>query len=205
MGDANEAVASAAQPANSTAALYVIDARRSRFTVQAFATGILSAMGHNPTISIRTFAGQVEFDPDTLQSGEFRLSIQAGSLSIEEDISDKDRREMERMMKNDVLEIEKYPEIQFEAPSPISINRIDSSLFSATLNGTLSLHGICRTESIPVRILTMGEMLRASGEFTLKQSNYQIKPVSVAGGALKLKDELKFSFEMVANRREPMS
>jgi hypothetical protein len=27
---------------------------------------------------------------------------------------------------------------------------------------------------------------------------YQIKPVVVAGGALKLKDELKFSFEMVA-------
>ena len=29
----------------------------------------------------------------------------------------------------------------------------------------------------------MGEMLRASGDFTLKQSDYQIKPVSVAGGA----------------------
>ena len=48
----------------------------------------------------------------------------------------------------------------------------------------------------------MGEMLRASGDFTLKQSDYQIKPVSVAGGALKMKDELKFSFEMVARKKE---
>jgi hypothetical protein len=45
-------------------------------------------------------------------------------------------------------------------------------------------------------------MLRASGEFLLSQSSYGIKPVSVAGGALKLKDELKFSFEIVARKQE---
>jgi hypothetical protein len=45
-------------------------------------------------------------------------------------------------------------------------------------------------------------MLRASGEFALKQTDYGIKLVSVAGGALKLKDELKFSFEIVARRQE---
>jgi hypothetical protein len=45
-------------------------------------------------------------------------------------------------------------------------------------------------------------MLRASGDFILKQSDYGIKPVIVAGGALKLKDELKFSFEMVARAKE---
>jgi hypothetical protein len=44
-------------------------------------------------------------------------------------------------------------------------------------------------------------MLRASGEFTLSQSVYNIKPVSVAGGALKIKDELKFSFEIVARKQ----
>jgi hypothetical protein len=45
-------------------------------------------------------------------------------------------------------------------------------------------------------------MLRASGEFTMRQSDYGIKPISVAGGALKVKDELKFSFEMVARKKE---
>jgi hypothetical protein len=44
-------------------------------------------------------------------------------------------------------------------------------------------------------------MLRASGDFTLSQSAYSIKPVSVAGGALKIKDELKFSFEIVARKQ----
>ena len=48
----------------------------------------------------------------------------------------------------------------------------------------------------------LGSMLRASGDFTLDQTDYNIKLVSVAGGALKLKDELKFSFEMVARKQD---
>jgi hypothetical protein len=46
-----------------------------------------------------------------------------------------------------------------------------------------------------------GESLRANGEFTVRQTDYRIKLVSVAGGALKLKDELKFQFDIVATRR----
>ena len=42
---------------------YVIDGRSSRFTVRAFATGLLSAMGHNPTIGIRDFSGEVGVQP----------------------------------------------------------------------------------------------------------------------------------------------
>jgi polyisoprenoid-binding protein YceI len=202
MQNANEAVRRT-EAAPGGGAVFVIDKRRSRFTVQAFATGLLSAMGHNPTIAIRTFSGEVEFDSDALRADRLWLKIQASSLAVLDDISDKDRREIESLMKSNVLEIEKYPEICFEAHSPVAVNRIDASLYSATLNGNLNLHGVTRGESIPVRIVSMGEeMLRASGEFTLKQSDYQIKPVSVAGGALKLKDELKFSFEMVANKRD---
>ena len=41
-----------------------------------------------------------------------------------------------------------------------------------------------------------------SGGFSLRQSDYNIKPVSVAGRALKLKDELKLAFEIVARKPE---
>lgn len=202
MENANEVEARTESSEGGNGTHYIVEARRSRFTVQAFAAGVLSAMGHNPTIGIRTFSGKVDFNPETLEAGAFQLTIQASSLGVLDDISDKDRREIERVMKAEVLEVDKYPEIRYEAPSPIPVNKIDSSLFGATLNGSLTLHGVTRVEAIPVRIMSMGEMLRASGEFTLKQSNYQIKPVSVAGGALKLKDELRFSFEMVAYRQE---
>jgi len=54
---------------------------------------------------------------------------------------------------------------------------------------------------VTARIAVFGTMLRASGDFTLKQTDYQIKLISVAGGAIKLKDELKVSFEMVAREQ----
>ena len=86
---------------------YVIDSRSSRFTVQAFATGLLAKMGHNPTIGIRDFSGEMKFNPEKLEAGGFRMVIKSASLSVQDDISDKDLREIERLMKAEVLETEK--------------------------------------------------------------------------------------------------
>jgi polyisoprenoid-binding protein YceI len=190
----------AAQAADTPADRYVIDTRASRFTVQAFATGLLARMGHNPIIGIRDFSGEMQFNPDKLEARGFRLVIQTASLSVQNDISDKDLREIERLMNQEVLETAKFPEIVYEAAA-ISVSKMTDMLCSATLNGKLTMHGVTRNQTIVVRVALLGSMLRASGDFTLEQTDYNIKLVSVAGGALKLKDELKFSFEMVARRQ----
>ena len=187
------------ETAKATLLHYVVDARASRFTVQAFASGILSAMGHNPKIGIRNFGGEVDFNAESAQAGGFRLWMKADSLVVLDDIKDKDRREIEKMMNDQVLETSKYPEIVYEAPN-VAVKRIEAGLYSATLIGSLSFHGVIRNQSTPVRIAVFDDMLRASGEFTLNQSDYSIKTISVAGGALKVKDELKFTFEMIARR-----
>jgi polyisoprenoid-binding protein YceI len=70
------------------------------------------------------------------------------------------------------------------------------------LDGSLTLHGATNSQPLTVRVAAFRDMLRASGDFILRQADYQIKLVSVAGGALKLKDELKFSFEIVARKQE---
>lgn len=189
------------ETATATMARFVVDASASKFVVQAYATGLLSAMGHNPVIGIRKFSGEVRFNPETPDVSGFKLAIDAASLSVENDISDKDRREMEKQMNEQVLEVGKYPDIVYEA-SQVSVTKLGDSLYSAAVNGNLSFHGVTRSQPVTVRIADFGEMLRASGDFTLRQSDYQVKPISVAGGALKLNDELKFSFELVARKRE---
>jgi polyisoprenoid-binding protein YceI len=180
---------------------YVIDGRASRFTVRAFATGLLAKMGHNPTIGIRDLSGELTFDPDKLEAASFRIVIKSTSLSVQDDISNKDLREMERLMNQEVLETEKFPEILYEA-SAISVTKMADMLYSATLNGNLTMHGVTRSQPIATRVALLGSMLRASGDFSLNQTDYNIKLVSVAGGALKLKDELSFSFEIVARKQE---
>jgi polyisoprenoid-binding protein YceI len=180
---------------------FVIDTRSSRFTVQAFATGLLAKMGHNPTIGIRDFSGEMRFNPDKLEAGSFHLVVKTAFLSVQDDISAKDLKEMERLMNQEVLETAKFPEIVYDAPS-ISVTKMADALCSAMLNGNLTLHGVTRSQPIAVRVALFGSMLRASGDFSLDQTDYNIKLVSVAGGALKLKDELKFSFEIVARKQE---
>jgi polyisoprenoid-binding protein YceI len=180
---------------------YVIDVRASRFRVQAFVTGMLARMGHNPTIGIRDFSGEMKFDPDKLQAGGFHLVIKTASLSVQDDINDKDRREIERLMSQEVLETSKFPEVVYDA-SNITITKMADALYSAAVSGNLTMHGVTNSQTIPVRVALFGSMLRASGDFSLEQTDYNIKLVSVAGGALKLKDELKFSFEIVARKQE---
>jgi len=190
------------QPATveGSADLFVVDGRSSRFTVRAVAAGVLSAMGHNPTIGIRDVSGEVKFAPEQLTAGALRLAIKSSSLAVQDDISDRDRREMERLMNEEVLESAKFPDIVFES-AQISVSTMGDALYSAQLNGELTLHGVKRNVPITARVAVMGSMLRASGNFALRQSDYGIKPVTVAGGALKLKDELSFSFEIVARKQ----
>jgi polyisoprenoid-binding protein YceI len=180
---------------------YLIDGRASRFAVRAFASGMLAVMGHNPTVGIREFSGEMSFDPEKIEAGSFRFVVKADSLSVQDDVSDKDRREMERLMNQEVLETAKFPEIRYEA-SDITVTRVSEMLYSAALNGELTLHGVTRRQPINARITLLGSMLRASGDFTLDQTDYNIKLVSVAGGVLKVKDELKFSFAIVARKQE---
>jgi hypothetical protein len=46
-----------------------------------------------------------------------------------------------------------------------------------------------------------GDTLRAAGEFSVRQSDYEIRPVSAAGGTVKVKDDLKLTFDITARRQ----
>jgi polyisoprenoid-binding protein YceI len=178
---------------------YTIDPGMSRFTVRAFASGVFSAFGHNPTIAIRDFSGAADFDPATVENAALRLKINAGSLAVTNDISDKDRREIEQTMNQQVLETARYPEIVFES-SNVSANRAGDGQYFINLVGNLSLHGVTNSQPVSAQVTVNGNMLRAHGEFSLRQTAYGIKLVSVAGGTLKLKDDLKFAFDIVARK-----
>jgi polyisoprenoid-binding protein YceI len=182
-----------------TSVRYVMDTRASQFTVQVLAGGLLSAFGHSPTISIRDFAGEAEVNPDHLEQSSLKVTIQASSLAVKDDISEKDRREIERTMQQEILETPAYPEIAYEC-SNISANKSAEGQYTVTLNGDLTMHGVTRSQTISARVTLTEDTLRAFGAFSLKQTDYELKLASVAGGALKVKDELKFSFNILARK-----
>jgi polyisoprenoid-binding protein YceI len=179
---------------------YVIDPALSRFSVQGFAGGFLSTFAHNPKIAIRDFAGKAELTPETIEPASLRIVVKAGSLELTDNVSDRDRREIERVMREEVLEVEKYPEIVYES-SGVSATTTGAGQYAINLQGSLSLHGVTRPHTLAANLVLTGDRLHVYGDFSLNQTDYQIKLVRVAGGAIRLKDELKFSFDLVGHKQ----
>jgi len=162
---------------------------------------MFSAMGHSPTFAIRAFTGEVGFDSAAPEQASLRVKIQAASLEVTDEIKSKDRREMECTMNQTVLESSKYPAIIYESTGT-SVEQLGEGRYKVAVKGNLSLRGVTRSLPVTAQAAINGDMLRAYGEFSILQSNYGIPLVSVAGGTLKLKDELKFAFDFVARKQE---
>jgi polyisoprenoid-binding protein YceI len=181
---------------------FVIDAKRSTLTVQAFSTGLLSAFGHNPKIAVRGIEGDAQFVADgaTLKDARAHVNIRADTLEVIDDISEKDRREIRRQMYDEVLEIDRFPEILYECSKATASGGGDR--YWVVLQGELTLHGVTRALPVSARVVITGDSLRASGEFSVRQSDYEIAFVKVAGGAIKLKDEVKCTFDIMGRKPE---
>ena len=180
---------------------YSIDSSASKFLLQAFSTGLFSAFAHNPTIAIRDFQGDISFtlDNGVVKDAGLHLRIRPESLEVVDDISEKDRQEIQHRMLTEVLETDRFPEIAYECSGVTASGNADR--YWLALKGDLSLHGVTHPLPVSARVVINGDALRASGECTVRQSDYDIAAVSAAGGTIKIKDELKFTFD-IAGRKQ---
>jgi polyisoprenoid-binding protein YceI len=196
-----ESALSSATPEGLSTVRYGIDPRGSRFTVQAFATGMLSAFGHNPTIAIRDYDGEVQFTPGTYDHASVHVAIQTGTFEVLEEMKRSDREKLEQEMFSSVLDVARFPTVLYESRQ-ILVQKDGGGFLKVSATGDLTLHGVTHAHAFDARAIDLGATLRVFGEFSLRQSDYGMKQFSVAGGVLRLKDELKFKFELVAGRKE---
>jgi polyisoprenoid-binding protein YceI len=187
------------RPADQGLAHFAIDARASLFTVQAFASGIVAVVAHSPKFAIRDIVGDMEFVPGNMQNGGLHLTINVGSLEIMDEVSSADRREIERVMFDEVLEKSVFPRVEYKS-SYVNISKTGENMYRVNVLGDLTLHGITRGMSLDAQVVAGEDTLRAQGAFSLRQSDYGLKIASVAGGSLKLKDELKCAYFIIGRR-----
>jgi polyisoprenoid-binding protein YceI len=174
---------------------YRIDASQSNFMVHAFVGGLLSGFGHNHNIAIKDISGETQFTDATVAPASLHLRIRADSLTVTDKVSDSDRQTIEKTMREQVLETGKYPEITFNS-TKIEATKNSDTQYQARIWGDLTLHGVTHNVLINAQLTFDYKTLRARGEFSLKMTDYSIKPPSVAGGTIKVKDTLKFTFNI---------
>jgi len=162
-----------------------IDTQRSVVTVRVYKTGAFSAFGHEHRIRASIQNGS--FDEG---KGSVDFVVDARALRvIDTDISDKDRAEIQNTMLGPrVLDSLQFHEIRFRSTE---VRR--SSEGKWTVHGDLMLHG----ETHPVSVDVERQYGRYRGSARLRQSEFGIRPVTVAGGTIKVKDEVRVEFEIV--------
>jgi polyisoprenoid-binding protein YceI len=154
-----------------------------RITLRTYRSGLAAQAGHDLTIELTRWSGELDGDdgaPDRLEA-----RIELGSLVIREGIgglkplSDRDRREIAAGALKQ-LQADRYPEATFSASQLTPDDR-----GGGIINGTLTLHGQSRPLALTVSKNGDGHYRAAA---TVVQSEFGIKPYSGMFGALKLRD-----------------
>jgi polyisoprenoid-binding protein YceI len=166
------------------AAPRAIDTKTSTLTVHVGKSGAFSAFGHDHVVSAPIASGSVD-----TAARKVELRVEAGALRVQDPkTSESDRAQIQKtMLSAEVLDTAKYPEIAFQSTAAQ-----DLGSGAWTVTGNLTLHG----ESRPVSVTVHEQNGRYTGAASIRQTEFGIKPVKVAGGTVKVKDELRIEFDI---------
>jgi polyisoprenoid-binding protein YceI len=178
---------------------YTIVPSESSFWVFVGKSGLFSALAHNHEIGVKSFSGRVIVPAAGAGAGSLEMEVDAPSLEVlDKEPSEEDKKKIFNSMHNEVLESAKYQKITFKSVSVSDVKQTGSDAYSFVVNGDLTLHGVTKRIAIPVAANVTPQQLRATGKYTLKQTDYGIRPYSAAGGTIKVKDEVVVNFNIVA-------
>ncbi len=161
-------------------------AKTSVITIHVSKSGLFSGLAHNHVVVAPI--SQAHLDPAALAA---EITVTTKEMKVtDSDVSEKDRAEIQStMLGPKVLDPEKYPEIRFN-----SSHIEQTSPQHYRVMGMLDLHGTKHEVTLEVT----GGPEHYHGTTKLKQSEFGIKPISLGGGSIKVKDELELEFDVYA-------
>ena len=190
------------------ATVYEVDSHNSQVSILVFRGGKLSRLGHNHVMTSRDVSGRAWVHPEFARSG-FELSFPVNQLVVDDpqarsaagsdfppDIpqSDKDGTR-KNMLKPELLDGERYPQVKLHSAT------IAGTLQAPQVTARITIKDASRDVQVPVKLAVEGAKLTASGEFDILQTEFGIKPFSVALGALEVQDKLHIKFTITAAKR----
>ncbi len=161
-----------------------IDIRKSVMTVRVYKAGVFSAFGHDHQIAAPIAGGSAD-----TAAHHVELRVDAGSLRMR-DVkgSEKDHDEIQKtMLGPDVLDVERHREIVFRSTAVEPMGE-----GSWKVQGDLTLHG----QTHPVTVEVSQKDGHYIGSSLLKQTEFGIKPVRIAGGTVRVKNEVRIEFDI---------
>jgi polyisoprenoid-binding protein YceI len=190
------------------AATYEVDAGASRVYVKV---GTATRLGHEHGVEGKLKSGKLalsgsgelvfdmaSFTADTADARK-RVGLDKKKVSANEA-----KKVTETMRGADVLNVARYPTATYRIDSIAPLDKQAGGQPGAyQVEGRFVLHGT--EKKLPSKAkVERGDragLIRMSGTFTIKQTDYGIKPYSAAGGLAKVADELEIAGDLVLKPR----
>ena len=190
------------------ATTYRIDPQASMLNILVFRGGTFAKLGHNHVMSSRSLTGRVWMHRELARSG-FEIAFPVADLIVDDpdarraagsefppEIPEGDKQGTRKnMLRTEVLDAENYPRVELKSA------KIEGSLPDVQVTARITIKQATREVVVPVKVTVTGDRLTAAGEFAIQQTEFDMKPFSVAMGALEVKDRLDVRFNIVAVKR----
>lgn len=165
--------------------------------------GLFGFLGHDHVVEARPSGGFVVADPDDLSASRVEVTVAAADLRVTDpEGPQEDVPEVQATMESErVLDVAGHPRIAFRSTS-VTGEQIEPDAWRLRVEGELELRGVTRPITVPVSVRLVEQGLAAAAEVELKQSDWGIRPVSIAG-VVKVKDELRIRLEIQARPETP--
>src|ERR1700678_2025973 len=166
-----------------------IDTQHSTITIHVGKSGLCSAAAHDHTINAPISSGTI------LDSGtphiEFRVETAKMTVQPDPKIGAKDQATIQTHMEEMTLETKTFREITFRSSH---VQKLADGQWK--VDGDLSLHGVTK----PVSLIVKQNGDSWATHAVLKQTDFGIKPISIGGGMIKVKNEVEIDFQIFAHQ-----
>jgi polyisoprenoid-binding protein YceI len=165
----------------------------SRLDVKADKAGLFSFAGHTHVIRARAVSGQLVYFPNQRNRSHLSIKVPTESLQVLTPNDTAEIRKVTKSMRTQVLHVDQHPWMTFVAESLTPSSGKMNFELAVTMEGT--------TRKLPVTAnVTIGsDTVRATGNFTAKQTDFGIKPFKGGpAGTVKVADKVTLCFDLVA-------
>lgn len=187
---------------------YNVVPAESLLVVLVYRGGVLARLGHNHVVASHDLTGRV-FVPEDITRTSFEVHVPVEKLIVdEEELRAAEGIEFppgvpefakngtrKNMLSPAVLDGSHFPEIFLES------GQFKTNQRGLQVQVRVTLRDQVRSLVVPMQYRIEGKTLQVEGEFSLRQTDFGIKPFSALAGAMQVQDELRIKFHVIALAR----
>ena len=186
-----------------TPGAYRIDPRASHIELHVFRTGLFGGLGDNHIIVLERFSGTANGAAGqadaTGAAWQVQITGETASLKVvDPGASEKNRREIqEKMLSPSQLDAARYPTIELHSLSTAPGVAPDA----LRLQADVTVHGVTRQAEFPLTWREAPGQMHIEGKQTLRLRDFDIEPIRLGLGTVKVKNEFELVYDLVLKRQ----